>query len=84
MEEEKQPTSQSLENFQTINKYSFDQEGKVVKYHNEIIQHWLLFLKRVYLSLDNIGSLDPANIVFDVTKDAFDLKIINYKNANLR
>jgi len=69
MEEEKQPTPQSIENFQTITKYSFDQEGKLVK---------------VYLSLDNIGSLDPANIIFDVTKDSFDLKILNYKNTNLR
>jgi hypothetical protein len=39
---------------------------------------------RIYISLDDIGKLDPSSIKFEVTKETVDLKIYQYKNANWR
>lgn len=66
-EEAKESTTKTAVDFLTITKYSFDQEGKLVK---------------VYFSLDEIGKLDPSNIKLNVTKNSFELCIFGYKNAN--
>jgi hypothetical protein len=39
---------------------------------------------RIYLTLEDIGSVDKSNIEFKTERDEIDLKIKNYKGANWR
>merc|ERR1712183_1120619 len=55
--------------FDPIEKYAWDQEGNFVK---------------LYVSLDNIGSIDKSNITCTFEERGFNLAIVGYQKKNLR
>ncbi|KRW98350.1 HSP20-like chaperone [Pseudocohnilembus persalinus] len=55
--------------YQSINDYSFEQEGKKIK---------------VYIFLDNVGNVDKNDIQVDIQQNSLSLLIHNYNNRNLQ